>query len=495
MSMKRTMFSKRFFFANLMLTGGIIGFSVAALVFSCSTEISPGDTAQAQEGGSELNVDVQGLENSFRRVAEAVRPSVVKITVSQTRTQQAPDGGRLPFFDFFFNQPEEEEQEEPEFRTEGLGSGVIVRRDGQTFYVVTNDHVIAEADTITVELDDGRSFEADRIGTDPRMDLAMISFQSDDSTISVARLGNSSELNVGDWVLAVGSPFGFQSTVTAGIVSAVGRRGGPQGNISDFIQTDAAINQGNSGGALVNLAGEVVGINTWITSRTGGSVGLGFSIPINNAKSTINDLVTEGEAVYGWLGVSIQSPPEAIAEQLGVGDEEGALVYHVFLDSPADEGGLQPGDFITSINGNNVSDHDELILRVGELPVGETARFELIRDGEEMTVTATIGRRQQESQIAQASSRLWPGASVFPLNDQVREQVDAPVDEAVVVTSVEQNTPVAGGGLRAGDVITEINGSTIADVGDFFSAINADTDTFDITFYREGQQQSTTVTK
>jgi Do/DeqQ family serine protease len=489
------MFSKRFFLANLALTGGIIGFSLSALVFSCSTQIQPGDTAQAQESDSEMEVDVQGLENSFRRVAEAVRPSVVKVTVSETRTQEAPDGGRLPFFDFFFNQPEEEGQEQPEFRTEGLGSGVIVEKNGNTYYVVTNDHVIAEADTITVELDDGRSFEAEQVGTDPRKDLAMVSFESDDGTISVARLGDSDNLHVGDWVLAVGSPFGFQSTVTAGIVSALGRRGGPQGNISDFIQTDAAINQGNSGGALVNMSGEVVGINTWITSRTGGSVGLGFSIPINNAKSTINDLVTEGEAIYGWLGVSIQSPPEAIAEQLGVAGEDGALVYHVFLNSPADEGGLQPGDFITSINGHDVADHDELILRVGELPVGETATFEVIRNGQERTVSTTIGRRQQESQIAEASTRLWPGASVFPLNEQVRGQVDAPVDDGVVVTSVEQNTPVSSAGLRAGDVITEINGSAIEDVRDFFTAINDDTDTFDVTFYREGAESDTTVSK
>jgi Do/DeqQ family serine protease len=492
MSTKRALFSKRFFFANLVLVGVLIGFSVSVLVFSCSTGVRPGDSALAQETDEELSVDISGLEGSFRNVAQAVLPSVVKVTVEQVRTQEAPEGQDLPWFDFFFGQPDDDE-ESPEFRTQGLGSGVIVRKDGDTYYVLTNEHVISEADSIEVELDNGETFSTTVVGTDTRKDLALLSFETNSSVPKVARLGDSDELHVGDWVLAVGSPFGFQSTVTAGIVSAVGRRGGPQGNISDFIQTDAAINQGNSGGALVNLEGEVVGINTWITSRTGGSVGLGFSIPINNVKSTIDDFISEGEAVYGWLGVSIQSPPQPVAEQLGVSDESGALVYHVFQGSPADKAGLQPGDFVTSINGTDVEDHNELILRVGELPVGEDATFSLIRQGSTLEVTATIERRQEESEIAESSNQLWPGASVYPLTEEIRGQIEGDVQEGLVVTSVEQRTPAADAGLQPGDVIQSMAGEQMNSVAEFYRVLNSDRDEFEIEFVREGQSQTLTL--
>ena len=360
--------------------------------------------------------------------------------------------------------------------------------------MLTNDHVVAGGDNVQVTLDDREEYEAELVGSDPRKDLAMVSFESS-KDIPLARFGDSDSLAVGDWVVAVGSPFGLQSTVTAGIVSAVGRRGGPQGNISDFIQTDAAINQGNSGGALVNLRGEVVGINTWITSQTGGSIGLGFSIPINNAKSVVEDFIETGEARYGWLGVSLRDPSSALAEDMKIAEEDGAFVYHVFQDSPAAEGGVQPGDFMTAINGDPVENADDFILRVGELMAGEQTEFELVRLGEKMTVEVTIGRRGDEQAIAQQTPNAWPGMSILPLTDEVQERTEIEdVASGVIVINVEGRTPAAAAGFRRGDVITEMNGSAVESAMDFYSALNDEQrDEISFTYVREGEENTVSI--
>jgi S1-C subfamily serine protease len=280
-------------------------------------------------------------------------------------------------------------------------------------------------------------------------------------------------------------------------VSALGRRGGPQGNISDFIQTDAAINQGNSGGALVNLQGEVVGINTWITSQTGGSIGLGFSIPINNAKNVVEDFIQTGEVEYGWLGVSIRNPSQALAEDMGIADEEGAFVYHVFEESPADEGGIRPGDFMKAINGAPVEDADEFILRVGDLAVGDVTEFELIRLGERMTVEVTIGRRADEDTIAQQSPRAWPGMSVLPLTDEVKSQAEIEgVNRGVLVINVESRTPAAAAGFRRGDVITRMNDNRVRSAMDFYRELNdMDRDEISFTYVREGEESTVSIVR
>ncbi|HKK49730.1 MAG TPA: Do family serine endopeptidase [Alkalispirochaeta sp.] len=481
---------------NLVLSGLILGFVLSMTLVSCSTQVEPTSRVPAQDRPS-VQSDPEALQSSFREVASTALPSVVRIDVEEVRRQDSPNGDDQPWFDFFFGEPDSDEpdREGREFRSQGLGSGVIVRRDGDRYYVMTNDHVIGNADEITITLDDGSDYPAEIVGKDARKDLAMVSFTSE-ADIPVARIGDSDELQVGDWVMAIGSPFGFQSTVTVGIVSALERRGGPAGNISDFIQTDAAINRGNSGGALVNLAGELVGINTWITSQTGGSMGLGFSIPVDNVVRSIDDFIETGAVRYGWLGVSIRSVTDELANSLGLPDRRGALVHHVFLDSPADNGGLLPGDFVRVINGITVEDSDELVLEVGELPVDEEATFEIVRSGEEMTITVRIGERESETAIANLNARLWPGFSVFPLTDELRADIELDSAQAgVLVSTVENRTPGAAAGFRVGDVLTAINGTATPELLDFYRELNDAGNTMEVTILRDGTEQTLQLTQ
>ncbi|TVQ29279.1 MAG: PDZ domain-containing protein, partial [Spirochaetaceae bacterium] len=305
-----------------------IAVAFALLVSGCTTG-----------GGRSGATDVaRSLQDSFNAVAESVIPSIVRVDVrTHTRPEQSTDGAPAEPDRFFWE-------------GEGLGSGVIVHRDRSFYFVLTNDHVVATADSISVVLHDDTAFEAELYGRDPRRDLALLRFTSN-RTIPVATIGDSDGVRVGDWVLAVGSPFGYQNTVTVGIVSALGRSGAQIGNISDFIQTDAAINQGNSGGALVNLDGKVVGINTWISSRSGFSAGIGFAIPMNNAVRSVDTMIRGEPIEYGWLGVSIRSVDQPVASALRLPVPRGALIQGVFPNSPAAEAGLRAGDVVTSING------------------------------------------------------------------------------------------------------------------------------------------------
>ncbi|SIP99071.1 Do/DeqQ family serine protease [Alkalispirochaeta americana] len=468
---------RRLFVANLLLTGLLLGLILGAVLFSCSTNGNRGGVIAARDRDRLAQADPQALQESFRLVARVASPSVVRIDVEEVRTRAMPQGDDAPWFDFFFGDPYLEEEShdqegERSFRTQGIGSGVVVRRQGDLYYVLTNEHVVGQADQIIITTTDDEEYTARIVGTDTRKDLALLSFTAS-REIPLASLGDSDTLQVGDWVLAIGSPFGFQSTVTAGIVSAVNRRGGPIGNISDFIQTDAAINRGNSGGALVNLRGEVVGINTWITSQTGGSMGLGFSIPINNVVRAIDDFIEIGAVRYGWLGVSIRSVTAQVAESLALPNRRGALVHHVFRDSPAQKGGLLPGDFVVALNGVPIGDSDQLVLEVGELPVGEAASFSVIRYGEALGLDVLIAERESDQEIAELNRRLWPGFSVYPLTEEVRSDLDLSSEtRGLLVSTVERRTPAAAGGLRVGDILLGINGRETTSMVDFYRAIN-----------------------
>lgn len=494
MNGKKLFYSGNFLVFNLLLVGVIAGFVVAMVTFGCSTGISSGEKALAQETGDRtlaVAPSMEEMQNSFRAVAQKALPVVVEIKVVEVVTQQVPQSRGWPW-DFLF--PEQQEgpggtaPEEREYRNQGLGSGVIVRSDGNTHYVLTNDHVAGKADEIMVVLNDGREFPAELVGGDERMDLAMVSFEAKEK-IPVADLGDSDELQVGDWVLAVGSPFGFVSSVTAGIVSAKGRSG-PQNNISDFIQTDAAINQGNSGGALVNIYGEVVGINTWIAAPTGGNVGLGFSIPINNAKRAIDDFISKGQIEYGWLGVTVTNVFPGMEESLKIENRKGAFIHNVYIGSPAEKGGIRPGDFVTAIDGRDVRSSDDLVRMVGELTAGSKVTFAVIRNGAERTVTVEIGKRENSEAIAGRMNMLWPGITVVPLDDEVRSRLSLDKNEkGIVAAGVDRGTKAYTAGLRPYDLIYRINDADIETVADFYRAINEESSgEYKIYYKREGSE-------
>lgn len=426
-------------------------------------------TVQAYPSGSPSDSASGGFANgpgSFRDVAAAVLPSVVEISTVSVVRRQAPQT-RSPF-DFFFSPWDRQAPGEQEFRRPGLGSGVIVRQDPGIVYVLTNDHVVANATEITVGLNDGREFEAELVGAEPRLDLALLSIETE-TQLPVAELGDSDSLYVGDWVLAMGNPFGFESSVTAGIVSAIGRQADPQSGVADFtdyIQTDAAINPGNSGGALVSTTGEVIGINTWIASQGGGSVGLGFAIPINQALGAIEDFLSEGEVVFGWLGVSLADTTnealEPLFESLDMADRQGALVTNVWRGSPAARAGIRPGDLILQVGDRVVADGRDTSRAVGNLSPGDQTEFLILRDGQERRVTVTTERRSAD--VVEAADGLWPGFTVFPVPEP-----DAM--DGVLVVAVDGRSPAGHAGVREGDVITRVDGAPVDDVQEFYARL------------------------
>ncbi len=437
---------------------------------------------------AEATRNLETIQYSFREVAKKVLPVVVEIDVTEVVKQQVPQF-QSPF-DWFFNQPPGGGKgNERQFRRSGLGSGILVKKGGGTYYVLTNNHVVDSATNISVKLSDQRTFKARVIGTDTRKDLAVVAFDSRDA-IPVAELGDSNDMQVGDIVLAVGNPLGFENTLTMGIVSALGRRG-PGGQVApntDYIQTDAAINQGNSGGALVNVKGQVIGINTWIAAPTGGSVGLGFAIPVNNARKDIEDFITKGKVEYGWLGImpdDVQAADPAndsypgVAKDLGVQGVKGALVINVYRNSPAEKAGMLPGDYITRVNGQDIPDRDHLIQTVGDLAAGRSYDFDIIRYGEKMRLPIRIGVRPDDTSEVTSYKYLWPGLTVVRINDQIRQDAGIPKGtDGVVVAylpgsdSANNESPASIAGLRPGDVIGQINGRDVHTIMDFYRLLN-----------------------
>ncbi|HTX73562.1 MAG TPA: Do family serine endopeptidase [Rectinemataceae bacterium] len=486
MSIIKRLYSRNFFIINLVLVGVIIGFGLAYTGFSRPPAGQPSASIQAESPVAQAPADVkaaiataEAVQNAFRYVADRVQPAVVEINVVETATDQSGPNDQVP--PFFFKAPDQGQDQNPnpqQFQERGLGSGIIVRRDGKTVYVLTNNHVAGSATEITVTTHDGKEYKASLVGKDERKDLALVKFSSDSASIAVATLGDSSALRVGDWAIAIGNPFGLVSSVTAGIVSAIGRTGSdlgpsgaPDGNISDFIQTDASINKGNSGGALVNIRGEVVGINTWIASPTGGSIGLGFAIPINNAKRAIDDFITKGKVSYGWLGVSLRDIDKATAAELGVDPKAGAFAAHVFRDSPADKGGFLPGDYVTRVNGQDVTGLDQLVRIVGDLSAGRRADFVVKRGGADVKLSVVIEPRKDA--VAANDGNVYPGLDVVSLKSEDIDQTKLPKGvSGVVVVNVIPKSPAATIGVKPGDIITQVNETAISTVRDFYRLIN-----------------------
>jgi Do/DeqQ family serine protease len=426
---------------------------------------------QAQE----WRTTVENLQTAFREVSKQVLPVVVEIEVVEVIQLS---GGSAPRGFFFWPFGGNNEETAPrEYRQSGLGSGVLVERRGETVYVLTNNHVVGTAEEINIKLYDGREFKGRLVGGDPLKDLALVAFDTRDE-IPLARLGDSDRMQVGDWVLAIGNPYGFESTVTAGIISAVGRKGLPGSQtITDYFQTDAAINQGNSGGALVNLRGEVIGINTWIASQSGGSVGLGFAIPINNARQAISDFITRGSVQYGWLGVTLTDLNNDIRKELELPENiDGALITNIFIPSPALDGEIRPGDLVVKVNDKPVRNSDDMTRAVTGLRPGEKISIQVIRKSKVENLTVTIGLRETESR--KEKPRLWPGLTVIPLSDDIRRQLNIPKNSGqFVIAGVDDSSS----GLRNGDVIKTVNKKNLKNLREFYDMVNkSDSLTFKI---------------
>ncbi len=373
-----------------------------------------------------------------------------------------PFGQQNPFEQFrrFFGQAPHE------YKQHGLGSGVIVSPDG---YILTNFHVVGHADEIHVRLLDKREFTAKVIGKDSKTDLALIKIDTK-QPLPVATLGDSNQSQVGDWVIAIGSPFGFTSTVTSGIISAKGRALG--GNYDDFIQTDASINPGNSGGPLFNTSGHVIGINTAIYSSTGSNAGIGFAIPIDLAKQVMEQLKNHGRVVRGWLGVEIQEVTPDLAQSFNLPKPEGALVANVEKDSPAGKAGIQRGDIVIEFNGTPLQDEHQLPELVAQTPIGSSAQVVVIRNGKRITLKTKVGELKEE-QLASAKGEEpgsnW-GLQVQSITPDIEKELNLSSTRGVVVRGVQPDSPAADAGIQPGDVVLEVNHSKVNSVDDFLSA-------------------------
>ncbi len=418
---------------------------------------------------SQNAVAKNGIPESFAELAAkqahvAVNISTTKIVKSIQRfspfqSREFKDFFGDEFFRRFFGQIPEQEMKQ-----RSLGSGVVVSGDG---YILTNNHVVADADEILVTLSDKKKYEAQIIGRDPKTDLALIKIKTG-KTIPAAKLGDSDKLMVGDWVVAIGNPFGLGSTVTAGIVSAKGRVIGA-GPYDNFIQTDASINPGNSGGPLFNLNGEVIGVNTAIVSQSGGNVGIGFAIPINMAKSVMPQLKERGKVIRGWLGVIIQEVTQEIKEQFGLKTEEGALIGEVTKDSPADKAGLKRGDVIINFDGKKVKEMNTLPAMVAETPVGKEVEILIIRKGKEKRLTITIGELEEDTRVAATIPKIEEsfGLSVQELTPEIAESLSLKGEKGVVISGIKGDSPASDAGLQRGDLIQEIEHEPVENLSDY----------------------------
>jgi serine protease Do len=462
----------------------------AANALAGAAPAAPAATAPKLPQSPQLPVTVPANvlsgSSGFADLAERLLPTVVNISTSQTlkrrpdqQGQQAPQG--TPFDDFFKNFTDRDNRPR---RVQSLGSGFIIDSAG---YVVTNNHVIEGADEITVILEEGTEMKATLVGTDEKTDLALLKVNPS-SPLPVARMGDSEKARVGEWVMAIGDPFGLGGTVTTGIISARNRDINA-GAYDDFIQTDAPINRGNSGGPLFNMYGEVIGVNSAIYSPTGGSVGIGFAIPINAARNVITQLRAGGIVTRGWLGVRIQQVTEELAESLGLDKGRGALIAGMDKDGPAQKAGLQNGDVVLTFDGKPVPDNRALPRMVADAQVGKTVNVEVLRRGQRRTLPVTVQRLADDDQkVASASpdsskQKQAPrgptvtnlGMTLAPITGESRRRyrLDDRV-QGVVVTEVDGDSPAGEKNIRAGDVITEVAQQNVTSVEDFTAKLEAE---------------------
>jgi serine protease Do len=445
----------------LLLAGVVAGFGYGMTATPKTGAVPAAATAEVSAGSPMV-------PGNFSELAEAVRNGVVNIQVMKKAKHARfekfggnPYGERNPFGDFFGpfegNQPDRKQQ--------GVGSGFIMSKEG---YILTNNHVVEGAGQIKVKLAGGKEFEGKVVGRDPKTDLALVKIEGN-ADLQPLKLGNSDDLKVGNWVVAVGSPFGLEQTVTAGIVSAKGRVIG-SGPYDNYIQTDASINPGNSGGPLINLQGEVVGINTAILAS---GQGIGFAIPINMAKEIAPQLQKRGHVTRGLLGVAIQDVTPELAKSLGLKENKGALVSQVVPGGPADKAGIEQGDVIVSFDGRMVDDSKDLPRIVASTTVGKTVTVKLLRDGKEVEGQAKVGEMEEENTTETEQSPIHPslGVTVQNLTPQIARELGLKKSAGVVVTGVEPGSPAAEASIQTGDVIQAVNRKPVRNVEDFVKIV------------------------
>lgn len=426
---------------------------------------------------SDLKSDIEILDRSskaFVNVVKKAKPAVVHIKVEKTTKRNAH--GRQgseemfnhPFFEQFFG-PQFRQQQQPrqqEYTQRGQGSGFIINKKG---FILTNNHVVEGADSIKVTLSDKREFTATVVGTDPQSDVALIKIDNA-VNLPVLPLGDSSKLDVAEWVIAIGNPFGLSQTVTVGVVSATGRSSIGLNDYENFIQTDAAINPGNSGGPLINARGEAVGINTALFSKTGGYMGIGFAIPINMAKSIEKQLKEHGKVTRGWLGVVIQNVDKDLADSFGLKKAGGILVSEVQKDSPASAAGIKRGDVIIELDGEVLKDVSDLRNQIALISPESKAMLLVIRDGREKKVQVTIGHQpsdfNKQANTKGVKSLEEYGLTMQELTKDLAERFDYEADSGLIVSNVEQRSPAAKAGMKPGQLVEEVNKIPVSSLSD-----------------------------
>ncbi|HSH68603.1 MAG TPA: DegQ family serine endoprotease [Deferrisomatales bacterium] len=404
---------------------------------------------------------------SFAPLAEKLQPSVVNISTTSSMKHPGmrgndPNQERLREFfgDEFFRQFFGGDAPHPGFKSQSLGSGFILDREG---YVITNNHVVENADEILVRLSDEHEFKAQVVGTDPKTDLALIRFEPKGETLHPVALGDSDAVKIGDWVVAIGNPFGYGHTVTAGIVSAKGRLIGA-GPYDNFLQTDAAINPGNSGGPLFDMQGRVVGINSAIVA---GGTGIGFAIPVNLAKEVVSQLKDKGTVTRGWLGVMIQEVSPELAKQFGLEEARGALVAEVTSGGPAEKGGLQRGDVILTFDGVSVDKMNQLPRLVAQREPGKKVEVGVLRRGEKKTLSVALGELKGDAVAGEPGTAEELGLTVQELTPELRKQLDLGSDGGLIVAGVDADGAGEKAGLRRGDVLLEVNQTPVPDLSSY----------------------------
>lgn len=410
-----------------------------------------------------------GVVPTLAPMLDAVTPAVVNIATEGKRAVESSPFMNDPLFERFFGVP----RQQRERRTQGLGSGVVF--DAKRGYIVTNSHVIENADDIRVTLKDGRSFKASLIGADPDADIAVIKIDADN--LKSIPLSSTDEVRVGDFVVAIGNPFGLQQTVTSGIVSALGRSGLGIESYEDFIQTDASINPGNSGGALVNLKGELVGINTAILGPNGGNIGIGFAIPINMVQSITAQLIEHGEVRRGRLGIGIQDLTPELAKAFNSNARQGAVVSQVEEQSPAEAAGIQVGDVIVAVNGKEVDGASELRNAIGLLRAGTKVKLSLLRDGRRKDFTVRIEEPKKKKFKGNLLSNKLGGATFS----------NTPDGQGVLITEIEPGSPASRAGLMEGDIILSVNRQAVRSVEEMQAAVSGDPQAIILNILRNGR--------